>query len=1540
MKRRTGERYSDETPLRMISSGCGNDVADGLVKVPAAPFLEAYDDHYDHQAESVDDEAEVTRVGTSAEFSFSSPSLPAASLSRRWQSCLRCTSVNPSSMGSLCAARQGWTRWHSPRPVRSVVSRLSSLASASSSYASLVCAASGHLFGTNRWQRVRGGTEKRAASDAHVSSGIGRRNSSGNQRCHETRAASLIQRLLRAAFIGVSLVVLLALLGVLLDLAVDVAIHALGDNLGAAVLAELEGVQAPWLDCDCAGKVPMGDVAFADTVPPEVAQVLERHLDVVTVATDRGCHVCAPSAVRIGALGEHVVGGDDDEGSLSHDARLRPVSRLVRATQALAAHLYDTFADVAAVLYPRLTMVVMWCRHAYDTSIEQHRMSQLWQRQNRGVAGGAVTEVLTGVPSSPPLPPMPLLGLPDGPWANHYAEPRTMAVPYKSSFLVVADHKEARLACAARAPLSRLFLHRQALPWMSITAASHRTREEWRADPKGRASLLPFPVPPSEGEQQRLRDTSHAAPHYLDGGRDVPEISIAVTDQTKDFYSYLCADVPNVSAAGAVYHLDPLRALLLKGSDASAKNQSMAASQCTGCVFHCVHPRLLRRHRRHAEPADTKGPTEDKDEDESPAEPLSWDVSLEDVDAGHVRVATGSSSSAAAADDDDDDEDDDENATTVTVTREDLFTCKVLNPSRKRDTSAPGKNGAHDDTNRVLLLSVDVWLSHAGGGTPLFFSNNTHTSPRLHRDNDSTDASLVRLLPLHTAAIYGESLQSFPGYAMRPSYWLQYDAVYLQNTIRRPDRLSSLLAAASRRRGSGVAKPKTQFSTWTVTHYYMRDFQLIVYLNQLRRQQGAQANTSVSVTAQDAPVALPWTPPPNGGAARRATATGALARLAFEVLHGADPLLLPMHGENLHVPPLPVSWRPPTPKEWGRGRPGSAEEMRLPFSGATGRIPAIAAAISHCWHARMWWLSELSRYYPVHNYGRCAIPSPAPLPGDATPTRGIPQRARFPFPSECSAKALRRHHESALASMQATYGRVGSDGPGGATRPMTHVGRDHELRCVFRKYRYVLAFENTIEDDYVTEKVYNALLSGALPLYIGAMNIADYVPHTPGRVPSRGLSVIPVLQMFPILNETAWRMEERRVLDLLEEDEAVSRHVLRSHAEVLRARSAATQCANRTTSIPAKRSDSAIRMAEIVATALEEVAAQTPHAVANQHYLLYTSNETAVAAGQTADKNKLPKSAPHGTDYLGNCSSAFGAAVPSFTSPAGVWPPESALEHTSLPEQETTQFTDQSGGDAARRTAAQSPSTDAYCVGYGQQEYLRRVHADVREAAEAAARMPARSSSSTETLRTTLTSVPAPRLDARNASHRYFAAPVNESRTRRRRVRYKAVEDWSLTANTAWGFSEDVNSTARLCKSAATTAHLPRAVQRFPEASGRTPAQQDYTAEGDMYSRYFYRRSVPPTPAYERELAATAASAGRRNASSPPPMNGFAQLAAYLRSLDADPTLVEDAGFFDWWRAERMEDYGDAFLEKLYTPHPVCSICAAALEKKEAQTRT
>lgn len=48
--------------------------------------------------------------------------------------------------------------------------------------------------------------------------------------------------------------------------------------------------------------------------------------------------------------------------------------------------------------------------------------------------------------------------------------------------------------------------------------------------------------------------------------------------------------------------------------------------------------------------------------------------------------------------------------------------------------------------------------------------------------------------------------------------------------------------------------------------------------------------------------------------------------------------------------------------------------------------------------------------------------------------------------------------------------------------------------ALYRQYKFVLAFENSILDDYVTEKLYDPLIAGVVPIYFGAPNITDYLP--------------------------------------------------------------------------------------------------------------------------------------------------------------------------------------------------------------------------------------------------------------------------------------------------------------------------------------------------------------------------------------------------------------------------------------------------------------
>ncbi len=54
-------------------------------------------------------------------------------------------------------------------------------------------------------------------------------------------------------------------------------------------------------------------------------------------------------------------------------------------------------------------------------------------------------------------------------------------------------------------------------------------------------------------------------------------------------------------------------------------------------------------------------------------------------------------------------------------------------------------------------------------------------------------------------------------------------------------------------------------------------------------------------------------------------------------------------------------------------------------------------------------------------------------------------------------------------------------------------GRTTKLN-VLSGYRFNLAFENAIEQDYVTEKFFDPLVAGCVPVYMGAPNIDDYAP--------------------------------------------------------------------------------------------------------------------------------------------------------------------------------------------------------------------------------------------------------------------------------------------------------------------------------------------------------------------------------------------------------------------------------------------------------------
>jgi len=57
-----------------------------------------------------------------------------------------------------------------------------------------------------------------------------------------------------------------------------------------------------------------------------------------------------------------------------------------------------------------------------------------------------------------------------------------------------------------------------------------------------------------------------------------------------------------------------------------------------------------------------------------------------------------------------------------------------------------------------------------------------------------------------------------------------------------------------------------------------------------------------------------------------------------------------------------------------------------------------------------------------------------------------------------------------------------------------HLPRYQQKICIISKFKFYLAFENTIIDDYVTEKFYGPFMTNTIPVYRGAKNIYEFAP--------------------------------------------------------------------------------------------------------------------------------------------------------------------------------------------------------------------------------------------------------------------------------------------------------------------------------------------------------------------------------------------------------------------------------------------------------------
>ena len=95
------------------------------------------------------------------------------------------------------------------------------------------------------------------------------------------------------------------------------------------------------------------------------------------------------------------------------------------------------------------------------------------------------------------------------------------------------------------------------------------------------------------------------------------------------------------------------------------------------------------------------------------------------------------------------------------------------------------------------------------------------------------------------------------------------------------------------------------------------------------------------------------------------------------------------------------------------------------------------------------------------------------------------------FQSATHNRSRRIEYAVAIMSMIRTdsYGRVLNN------RQLAHTDRGVATKLdTIRRYKFCLCLENALELDYVTEKFYEALLVGTVPVYRGAPNIQHFAP--------------------------------------------------------------------------------------------------------------------------------------------------------------------------------------------------------------------------------------------------------------------------------------------------------------------------------------------------------------------------------------------------------------------------------------------------------------
>jgi hypothetical protein len=147
---------------------------------------------------------------------------------------------------------------------------------------------------------------------------------------------------------------------------------------------------------------------------------------------------------------------------------------------------------------------------------------------------------------------------------------------------------------------------------------------------------------------------------------------------------------------------------------------------------------------------------------------------------------------------------------------------------------------------------------------------------------------------------------------------------------------------------------------------------------------------------------------------------------------------------------------------------GYEGQYRRGGRGWAARGDALPYWISHCVQERMDLLREIGRHAPTLSLGGCTAEGSRALPG------GL---------------------------------------PGCARAPDVRLGYNAEKHCAYARSRLALALENSRGEGYMTEKLWLPLLAGAVPVYHGAPDVAEWLPAPEAAI---DLAAFPRLLVRPL----------------------------------------------------------------------------------------------------------------------------------------------------------------------------------------------------------------------------------------------------------------------------------------------------------------------------------------------------------------------------------------------------------------------------------------